>query len=144
MSFNNGRERKKFEKAWKMMRKEYRKAGMSEENIEKMYQYDALMYNSERRYREHTEDNSESLWGSIADTAIVVSEMSGSRLEWLDEISDAGLYRKLKNLSEADLKLLTMYAIDGYTPTEIARMYNVSQPTISKKISRLKRVLKSS
>ena len=43
MSFNNGRERRKFEKAWEILRKEYQEAGMDEESIEKMYQYDSLL-----------------------------------------------------------------------------------------------------
>ena len=143
MSFNNGRERRKFEKAWEILRKEYQEAGMDEESIEKMYQYDSLMYNSERRYREHTVDNQESIWESIAVISKEEGDGENSGLDWLDEISDVELYRKLVKLSESDRELLTMYAIEGYTPTEIARVYRVSQPTISKKIIRLKKILQA-
>ena len=101
------------------------------------------MYNSERKYREHTVDNQESIWESIAVISKEEGDGENSGLDWLDEISDVELYRKLVKLSESDRELLTMYAIEGYTPTEIARVYRVSQPTISKKIIRLKKILKA-
>ena len=55
MSFNNGRERRKFEAAWKKLRMEYAAAGMDAEAIEEMYQFDLETFRSERRYAEHTQ-----------------------------------------------------------------------------------------
>ncbi len=43
----------------------------------------------------------------------------------------------LENLSDADLKLLTLYVYEGYTVTEISKVLGVSQPTISIKIKRI-------
>ena len=40
MHFNDGYERKKFIKKHEKMRKEYRKAGMSEEEIDEIFLYD--------------------------------------------------------------------------------------------------------
>ena len=50
--------------------------------------------------------------------------------------------QKLENLSEDDLKLLTFYAYEGYTVTEISKVLGVSQPTISIKIKRITNFLK--
>lgn len=55
MKFNNGRERRKFEAAWKKLRMEYAAAGMDTEAIEEMYQFDLETFRSERRYAEHTQ-----------------------------------------------------------------------------------------
>lgn len=55
MSWNNGYEQKNFEEEQKRLAKEYRAAGMSEEQIYQMYLYDLERHNSLRREREHTQ-----------------------------------------------------------------------------------------
>lgn len=55
MGFNHAAERKKFEQKWTLLRKKYRKAGMSKEEIQEMYEFDWNAFLSERRYREHTQ-----------------------------------------------------------------------------------------
>ena len=54
-------------------------------------------------------------------------------------------YQKLghEKLSVDDLKLLTLYAYEGYTVTEISKALGVSQPTISIKIKRITKFLKN-
>ena len=46
MSFNKGYELKKFEAHWEKLRIEYAAAGMTEEAIQKMYDYDRQQFNS--------------------------------------------------------------------------------------------------
>ena len=50
MSFNKGYELKKFEAHWEKLRIEYAVAGMTEEAIQKMYDYDRQQFNSERTF----------------------------------------------------------------------------------------------
>ena len=57
-----------------------------------------------------------------------------SRFTWIGEIEDERLLSALENLSDADLNLVTMYAYEGYTVTEISKVLGVAQPTISIKI----------
>ena len=45
MSFNKGYELKKFEAHWEKLRIEYAAAGMTEEAIQKMYDYDRQQFN---------------------------------------------------------------------------------------------------
>ena len=77
MSFNNGRERRKFEAAWKKLRMEYAAAGMDAEAIEEMYQFDLETFRSERRYAEHTQGSivisGKSIINQIAQTGIWIS-----------------------------------------------------------------------
>ena len=47
MSFNKGYELKKFEAHWEKLRIEYAAAGMTEDAIQKMYDYDRQQFNSD-------------------------------------------------------------------------------------------------
>ena len=50
MGFNNGFEHVRLENKWKKLRIQYREAGMSEEAIQEMYNFDVQVVNSEQRY----------------------------------------------------------------------------------------------
>ena len=54
MSFNNGNERRKLNAKWEQLRVQYREAGMSEEAIQAMYEFDLGVLNSERAYDANT------------------------------------------------------------------------------------------
>ena len=56
MSFNKGYELKKFEAHWEKLRIEYVAAGMTEDAIQKMYDYDRQQFNSERTFVERTQE----------------------------------------------------------------------------------------
>ena len=155
MSFNKGYELKKFEAHWEKLRIEYAAAGMTEEAIQKMYDYDRLQFNSERTFIERTQEFTAPAYESSEEEAsplmlryqdaITVTDTyheTKSRFAWIDEIENERLLSALENLSEDDLKLLTFYAYEGYTVTEISKVLGVSQPTISIKIKRITNFLK--
>ncbi len=56
MEFNNGFEHVRLENKWKKLRIQYREAGMSEEAIQEMYDFDVQVVNSEQRYYRHSKD----------------------------------------------------------------------------------------
>lgn len=155
MSFNKGYELKKFEAHWEKLRIEYAAAGMTEEAIQKMYDYDRLQFNSERTFIERTQEFTAPAYESSEEEAsplmlryqdaITVTDTyheTKSRFAWIGEIENERLLSALENLSEDDLKLLTFYAYEGYTVTEISKVLGVSQPTISIKIKRITNFLK--
>ena len=155
MSFNKGYELKKFEAHWEKLRIEYAAAGMTEEAIQKMYDYDRQQFNSERTFIERTQEFTAPAYESSEEEAsplmlryqdaITVTDTyheTKSRFAWIGEIENERLLSALENLSEDDLKLLTFYAYDGYTVTEISKVLGVSQPTISIKIKRITNFLK--
>ena len=101
MSWNNAYETKKFEAKQKKQVEEYRALGMTEEQIQAMYEFDLEQFNSERRYREHTqafipddfdenEDDDEklSIFEKFKDVLTVSIEDSEckSRYWWVEEI----------------------------------------------------------
>ena len=155
MSFNKGYELKKFEAHWEKLRIEYAAAGMTEDAIQKMYDYDRQQFNSERTFVERTQEFTAPAYESSEEEAsplmlryqdaITVTDSyheTKSRFAWIGEIENERLLSALENLSEDDLKLLTFYAYEGYTVTEISKVLGVSQPTISIKIKRITNFLK--
>ena len=66
-----------------------------------------------------------------------------SSFSWIGEVEDERLLAGLEKLSREDLELLTLYAHEGYTVTEISKLFGVSHPTISIKIKRITKFLKN-
>ena len=158
MAFNYAYEKKKFEKEWTQLRKEYAAAGMSFEDIEAMRQFDLDVFNSNRRFFSHTQpllssDCGEDDSGQEDKSVLLVrfSEAMSvtddgvsfhSRYWWIEELDTPELIQAIKMLSDNDKELLTLYFFDGYSQSEIAAFYGISQKNISKKISRIKKNLR--
>ena len=156
MGFNYGKERRQFEAEWVKLRRQYREAGFPEDKIDAMYAFDEKVFRQRRSYENHNqplpsedfgEDDSEnrtSLFGKFESLAVSFddSEFDG-RFDWVDTVSDPALTYRLKQLKQADLELLTMIAIEGYSQSEAARLLGCSQKNISLKMTRIKKFLKN-
>ena len=155
MGFNYGLEKKNFDSQWAMIRKQYEDAGMSNEAIQAMYDYDWSVFNANRSYQNHTQEmaapsfeQSEESYSPLMNKyqeAVSVTDHyreTKSRFTWIGEIEDERLLSALENLSEDDLKLLTLYAYEGYNESEISKVFNVSQPAIHKRIMKISIFLK--
>lgn len=155
MSFNNGNERRKLNTKWEHLRVQYRKAGMSEDAIQAMYEFDLGVLNSERAYITNTMTVSDTIDDSTAtetsdfkqyEKAITVTDTyheTKSRFTWIGEIENEQLLTALETLKTEDLEIITMYAYEGYDITEISKVYGVSRPIISIKIKRIAKFLKN-
>ena len=150
MSFNKGYELKKFEAHWEKLRIEYAAAGMTEDAIQKMYDYDRQQFNVERTHLERTqelstdtfecsEDENSPLMKQYREVTTVTDTYheTKSGFAWIGEIENERLLSALENLSEDDLKLLTLYAYEGYNESEISKVFNISQPAIHKRIMKI-------
>lgn len=155
MGFNYGREKLIFDKEWKKLREQYKKAGMSEEAIQEIYDFDWCWFRIRRNYENRvqampeekideknieTRSNLFQRFTSLS-TNLDEGDFSG-RYAWIDTISDNALSKRLRDLSDDELELLTLIAIEGYTQREIARKMHCSQNAISKRLIRIKRKLK--
>ena len=156
MGFNYGLEKKNFDSQWAMTRKQYEDAGMSNEAIQAMYDYDWSVFNANRSYQNHTQEmaapsfeQSEESYSPLMNKyqeAVSVTDTyheTKSRFTWIGEIEDERLLSALENLKDEDLEIITMYAYEGYDITEISKVYGVSRPTISIKIKRITNFLKN-
>ncbi len=155
MSFNKGYELKKFEAHWEKLRIEYAAAGMTEDVIQKMYDYDRQQFNAERAHLERTQELSTDTFECSEDensplmkryrevtTVTDIYHETKSGFAWIGEIENERLLSALENLSEDDLKLLTLYVYEGYNESEISKVFNVSQPAIHKRIMKIAIFLK--
>lgn len=154
MSFNNGNERRKLNAKWEQLRVQYREAGMSEEAIQVMYEFDLGVLNSERAYDANTvavcdgEDDVDAREAADLkqyEAAITVTDTyheTKSRFGWIGEIENERLLAGLESLSELDLKILTLYVYEGYTESEISKVFSISQPAIHKRIEKITIFLK--
>lgn len=159
MSWNNALERKKFERSWSREEKAYREAGMSEEQILSMREFEEEQYRSNRRYQMHTQSLSSSDFGEDEseekedksclfkkfqmELTVTVEYHTNSRYGWIDEIENEKLAVRLKQLPLSDLELITLVAFDGLGQSEIAERMHCNQSVISRKIARIKKFLLS-
>lgn len=155
MSFNNGNERRKLNAKWEHLRVQYREAGMSEDAIQAMYEFDLGVLNSERAYITNTLTVSDTTDDSTAtetsdfkqyEKAVTVTDTyheTKSRFTWIGEIEDERLLSALENLSDADLELITLYAYEEYDTVEISKVFGTTKQNISKKIRRITNFIKN-
>ena len=155
MSFNNGNERRKLNAKWEHLRVQYRKAGMSEDAIQAMYEFDLGVLNSERAYITNTmtvsgvaddgatKETSDFKQYEKAVTVTDTYHETKSRFTWIGEIEDERLLSALENLSDADLELITLYAYEEYDTVEISKVFGTTKQNISKKIRRITKFIKN-
>ena len=121
MSFNNGNERRKLNAKWEQLRVQYREAGMSEEAIQAMYEFDLGVLNSERAYDASTvavcdgEDDVDARKAADLkqyEAAITVTDTyheTKSRFGWIGEIENERLLLKAyRNLISKSLRSMSM------------------------------------
>ena len=132
MGFHYAKEKAKFDREWYKLRKLYEQAGMSESAIDEIYTYDWRCFCSQRTYENRTQplpdlyisDEGQSVRSSLLkkfpalSTTFDEQDFPG-QYAWIDTIEDPDLFRKINLLSNADLELLTLLVIHGYSEAEI-------------------------
>ena len=155
MSWNNGLNKTKFNKTQKEQENKYRQNGMTEEQIQIMRKFDLEVYNSDRRFAEHTQEiiNDDGFDGETKNPLLKnyyeqewTKQGNGQAhsLNWLDEISNPALIKAIESLSKEDQEILTQVAIYGHSHEEVARSLHTSRQCITSKVRRIrKRLLQS-
>ena len=151
MNYNSGNARRNFYAKWDKLREEYRAAGMKEDAIQKMYEYDLAVFNDDRAHHRYdveipSADDSENR-NDYADfvratTVTDIYHETKTRFAWVGEVQNERLQAGLEKLSDDDLKLLTLYVYEGYTESEISKVFSISQPAIHKRIEKITIFLK--
>lgn len=152
MNFNYASERNRFNSAWEKLRKEYADAGMPEENIDLMYQFDLKQFNADRAYANRTcplnlsheqltenDDFENPFLEKHLDQFTTQYDTYGthSRYWWLEELSDPRLAAVLPYMTAADKEILTLHIKEQYSSREISKMLHVPQTTVSWRLRQL-------
>ena len=151
MSWNNGLERKKFEERQAILAEQYRSVGMTDEQIQKMYDYDLSVFRSERIYYTHTQaleiggDDNEATC-HISNFLLEYHQAENfrdysNRYWWIDELER--FYYVALSLSEKELELITLYVFEGHTQEEMSEILNCPQTTISYHLRKIKKKFQS-
>lgn len=156
MAFIYQLEKRKFEREWEQLRNEYEAAGMPQETIDQLYIFDWEWFCSRRSYENRnqalpaesvvSEDGEEqsSLVNKFKGFSVELDEsLMGGRHGWMEQIENPQLVDKLRKLSEGDLELLTLVAIEGYSQSELERMGFEKQYKISRRMARITKFLEN-
>ena len=152
MGFYYAAEKKKFEALWKKLYIQYTALGMSESAIQAMHDYDWEVFKQERVYRFHTQEMPDEYIGSEETNSTLLKKYPqlsvdfstwwNDPCDWVEDIDNSFLAEKLKKLSRSDLELLSKYVVVGYSQTELAQQYGISQKNIRKKLQRIIKILR--
>ncbi|MEY8495301.1 sigma factor-like helix-turn-helix DNA-binding protein [Lachnospiraceae bacterium 29-91] len=138
MSFNYGREEKKW-RLWKEAEeKQLRSLGVSEDTIEQLHTHDWAVFNSDRRYYRRLQDAGTYLEKVVEDTtqpAVKTVE------DFLDSIENQQLYQVLIKVDRLTLQIVVM-KIQGYSTHEIASRLDITEKSIYRRLDRLKEKIK--
>lgn len=158
MKWNNGRERAIFNKEQAKLREVYSAAGMTEEQIQELYEFDLQNFRLRRTEALHTQNLQISAFdedetGNEAKNPLLKKFIDKLSIEdkhfesesfgWIENIENKKLYEKIRSLPKKDKELLTLLFIDGYKQTEIASKMGVKKAAVCRKVNRLKNILKS-
>ena len=156
MSWNNAYRRKQFEEKQKKQAEEYRALGMTEEQIQAMYEFDLEQFRSDRRFYSHTqsflpdtfdenEDNDEKLsifelFEDVFTTTIEEAECK-SRYWWVDEIGEDDLLGGVRNLNSEQIEILTLIVFENYSQKDAAEKMGIPYRSFKRKIQQIKILL---
>ena len=139
MSYNHGLEEKKFNEYWNEISEEYRKAGMTEDQIMSMLEFEREVFNSDRRYRENTVE----LFDNETNQNLQIYDnySTTKRYGWIDAIDNMEAYEKIMALPTIWVEAFTMYIIDGYSQQQISSKLLKPQQTISRWIVKIAEII---
>ena len=138
MSFNYGREEKKW-RLWKEAEeKELRGLGVDEDTIEKLHTYDWAVFNSDRRYYRRLKEVGTYLEEFAEDVA---QPEVGTVEDFLDSIENQQLYQVLIKVDRLTLQIIVM-KMQGYSTHDIASLLGMTEQAIYKRVNRLKEKIK--
>ena len=151
MSYNSGNARRIFYTKWNKLREEYRAAGMEEDAIQKLYEYDLAVFNNDRAHHRYdveipTADDSENQSDYVeyerATTVTDTYHETKTRFAWVGEIKNERLQAGLEKLSDEELQLVTLYFYEEYSTVELSKVYGIAHQNISKRIIKITNFLK--
>ena len=138
MSFNYGREEKKW-RLWKEAEeKKLRSLGVSEDTIEKLRTHDWAVFNSDRRFYRRLKDIDTYL-ERVAEDAIQPEIKTVE--DFMDNIENQWLYQVLIKVDRLTLQIILM-KIHGFSTREIASHLDITEKAVYRRMDRLKEKLK--
>lgn len=152
MKFNYASEKRKYDRRWKTLEKEYRRAGMTDSDINAMKEFDWEQFKKERVFCRHNQyipesvvegevlpDDQSSLLGKYIDrfATYIPEYVDCNRYGWVETVENKELYEKLKSLSVEKLELLTLYVIEERSQEEVGKILGIGHSAVSRRFTRI-------
>ena len=139
MSFNYGKEEKKW-RLWKdAEEKQMRSLGVSEDTIEQLHTHDWAVFNSDRRYYRRLQDAGTYL-EEVAEDMVQPEVKTVEDL--LNSIENEQLYQVLVQVDRLTLQIV-IWKIDGYNSMEISEKCGLSVNAVNFRMWHLRKKLKN-
>lgn len=138
MSFNYGREERKW-RLWKETEeKQLRNLGISEDAIERLRIHDWTVFKSERRYYQSLQDA-----GTYLEEVAEAEQQSEIKTveDFLNSVENQQLYQVLITVDRLSLQIALM-KIQGYSTRETASYLGITEKAVYRRMDRLKEKLK--
>ncbi len=138
--FKNHRSEENRFKKWKERDEKFMRVNdLTEDKIKLIYDYDRMIFNSDRRFYEHTLQPSDNFFEFVCDNS--TAEITTVE-NFMNSIHSIALAQALEEFGfEVQLIVFLMYR--GYTGKEISEITGIPRYTISRKLSKLEKVYKS-
>lgn len=155
MGFHYASELKKFTKEWERLEKNYREAGMTDEQIQSIREYDWQWFCSQRTYQNRNQPLPSEQCGKESELSCLFhkfdslsyrwdnSDIDRNRYGWLSTIEDPQLFQRLCKLNIEDLELLTLLFVDGYRQADVARFWKCSRSAVAQRLKKIINFLKT-
>lgn len=108
MGFNYGYEKKKFDSRWKRLEVEYCDAGMSEEQIAAMKEYDWAWFCSQRVFQNHTQPIPCEQYDEVCGQSQLFRKFASLSYQWDVDKIDQTRYGWLASVENEQLLFLNM------------------------------------
>ena len=139
MSYNHGKEERKW-RLWKEAEeKKLRELGVDEDTIEQLRIHDWAIFNSDRRYYQRMQDV-----GTYLEEIAESEELPEIKTveDFLDSIENQKLYQILIKVDKLTIRAVILQ-LQGYSIAEIAMTLGMKEYTVYKRLSRLKEKIKN-
>ena len=154
MTFSKAHEYAKFRKNQEVLKKEYVDAGMTEEQIEDIQEFDQNQFARDVAYSKHThgcsidgltDEEQAKMYDKFKKKymealSVEMDMQDASRYWWLEEIGNPQIAGHIKDLSAQEIEFLTMLVVDGFPQKEIAKRMNCSSSAISQRKAKIRKI----
>ena len=152
MSYNHAGEWLKFTHEWEQTESICVEAGMPEESIRELYQFENAQFNRDRAFRERAVSILPFYYDEKTDDATKMTrrewtfhfeDCTHSKELWIEDLDTAELAAYIRGLSQEDKDILTMFAFEKYKQKEIAEILGITPSAVNQRIKRIKRNIKN-
>jgi len=146
--WNNGYERRSFEETQRQQACRYRAAGMTEEQIRAMYEYDLATFLEERKYREKCvglDCANEKFPGMVVNpfenNAPVRQFLLSEFFPWINQIEKQNYLEAIDEMDWDQKRVIQLLVFENMSQREVAKVMHINQSCVSRKLEQIADIL---